>query len=71
MPSRIEELRRYAVGWLNYFGISHTYTQVLELPGEQLPPALAVDLRSRARPAHGDHRTRPPKTPRGLRRADP
>jgi RNA-directed DNA polymerase len=31
MPSRIEELRRYAVGWLNYFGISHTYTQVLEL----------------------------------------
>jgi RNA-directed DNA polymerase len=31
MASRIEELRRYAVGWLNYFGISHTYRQVLEL----------------------------------------
>jgi RNA-directed DNA polymerase len=31
MPSRIEELRRYAVGWLNYFGISHTYRSVLEL----------------------------------------
>ena len=28
---RLEELRRYAVGWLNYFGISHTYRQVLEL----------------------------------------
>ena len=31
MPRRLEELRRYAVGWLNYFGISHTYRQVLEL----------------------------------------
>jgi RNA-directed DNA polymerase len=31
MPSRLAELRRYAVGWLNYFGISHTYRQVLEL----------------------------------------
>jgi RNA-directed DNA polymerase len=31
MPSRIKELRLYAVGWLNYFGISHTYRQVLEL----------------------------------------
>jgi RNA-directed DNA polymerase len=31
ISSRIEELRRYAVGWQNYFGISHTYTQVLEL----------------------------------------
>jgi RNA-directed DNA polymerase len=31
MPCRIEELRRYAVGWLNYFGISHTYRTVLEL----------------------------------------
>ena len=26
----MEELRRYAAGWLNYFGISHTYRQVLE-----------------------------------------
>jgi len=31
MSRRLEELRRYAVGWLNYFGISHTYRQVLEL----------------------------------------
>ena len=31
MPRRLEELRRYVVGWLNYFGISHTYRQVLEL----------------------------------------
>jgi len=31
MPRRLDELRRYAVGWLNYFGISHTYRQVLEL----------------------------------------
>ena len=22
----IDELRRYVIGWLNYFGISHTYT---------------------------------------------
>ena len=27
----IDELRRYATGWLNYFGISHTYKVVLEL----------------------------------------
>ena len=27
----IDELRRYVTGWLNYFGISHTYTGVLEL----------------------------------------
>jgi hypothetical protein len=27
----IDELRRYATGWLNYFGISHTYTAVVEL----------------------------------------
>ena len=27
----IDELRRYACGWMNYFGISHTYRQVLEL----------------------------------------
>ncbi len=27
----IDELRRYVTGWLNYFGISHTYTQVVEL----------------------------------------
>jgi RNA-directed DNA polymerase len=31
MSRRLDELRRYAVGWLNYFGISHTYRQVLEL----------------------------------------
>ena len=27
----IDELRRYVSGWLNYFGISHTYSQVVEL----------------------------------------
>jgi len=27
----IDELRRYVTGWLNYFGISHTYTGLLEL----------------------------------------
>ena len=27
----IDELRRYVVGWLHYFGISHTYTELLEL----------------------------------------
>ena len=27
----IAELRRYAVGWMNYFGISQTYREVLEL----------------------------------------
>jgi len=27
----IDELRRYLTGWLNYFGISHTYTALLEL----------------------------------------
>lgn len=27
----IEELRRYVTGWLNYFGISHTYTALLAL----------------------------------------
>ena len=27
----IDELRRYATGWINYFGISHTYTAVVEL----------------------------------------
>jgi RNA-directed DNA polymerase len=26
-----DELHRYVVGWLNYFGISHTYTALLEL----------------------------------------
>jgi RNA-directed DNA polymerase len=31
MPRRLDELRRYAVGWLNYFGISHTYREVLAL----------------------------------------
>jgi RNA-directed DNA polymerase len=27
----IDELRRYVTGWLNYFGLSHTYNQVEEL----------------------------------------
>ncbi|MGB3119263.1 MAG: group II intron reverse transcriptase/maturase [Verrucomicrobiales bacterium] len=27
----IDELRRYANGWMSYFGISHTYREVLEL----------------------------------------
>ena len=27
----MDELRRYVLGWLNYFGISETYTQVVEL----------------------------------------
>ena len=27
----IDKLRRYVTGWLNYFGISHTYTGVMEL----------------------------------------
>jgi RNA-directed DNA polymerase len=27
----VEELRRYVVGWLNYFGLSDTYTALLEL----------------------------------------
>jgi hypothetical protein len=31
MSRRLEELRRYAVSWLNDFGISHTYRQLLEL----------------------------------------
>ena len=26
----INELRRYVLGWMNYFGISHTYATVLE-----------------------------------------
>ena len=32
MPSyRRNERRRHAQGWMNYFGISHTYREVLEL----------------------------------------
>jgi RNA-directed DNA polymerase len=31
VPFVINELRRYATGWMNYFGISHTYATVLEL----------------------------------------
>ena len=31
VQSVIDELRRYAVGWMNYFGISHTSRGVLEL----------------------------------------
>ena len=29
--SVIDELRRYVTGWMNYFGISHTYKSVLVL----------------------------------------
>ena len=31
VQSVIDELRRYAVGWMNYFGISKTYREVLAL----------------------------------------
>ena len=31
VQSVIAELRRYVMGWLNYFGISHTYKVLLEL----------------------------------------
>ena len=31
VPFVINELRRYVRGWMNYFGISHTYREVLEL----------------------------------------
>lgn len=31
MRDVIDELRRYVTGWLNYFSISHTYTDVVEL----------------------------------------
>ena len=31
MQAVIDELRRYATGWMNYFGISHTYKVVLAL----------------------------------------
>ena len=31
MQDVIDELRRYAVGWMNYFGISHTSRGVLQL----------------------------------------
>ena len=27
----IDELNRYVTGWLNYFSLSHTYTELLEL----------------------------------------
>jgi len=27
----IDELRQYVVGWMNYFGISHTYAKVVDL----------------------------------------
>ena len=39
----ITELRRYVVGWLNYFGVSHTYRVLLELE-EMGPPAGEVVL---------------------------
>lgn len=31
MRQRLDELRRYVVGWLNYFGHSHSYGQLMEL----------------------------------------
>ncbi|MCF3650678.1 hypothetical protein LZG03_13060 [Opitutaceae bacterium LMO-CP1] len=31
MDKVITELRRYVIGWLGYFGISHTYGEVLAL----------------------------------------
>ena len=31
MRQRLEALRRYVVGWLNYFGHSRSYTQLIEL----------------------------------------
>ena len=31
VQSVIDELRLYATGWMNYFGISHTYAEVLAL----------------------------------------
>ncbi|HEY5704930.1 MAG TPA: group II intron maturase-specific domain-containing protein [Terrimicrobiaceae bacterium] len=31
MQDVIDELRLYVTGWLNYFGISHSYKAVLEL----------------------------------------
>ena len=27
----VTELKHYVVGWMNYFGISHTYKEVIEL----------------------------------------
>jgi hypothetical protein len=40
MSRRLEELRRYAVGWLNYFGISHTYPirRLAPSPGQPHEP---------------------------------
>ena len=31
MKHRLEELRRYMIGWINYYGISHSYAEVLAL----------------------------------------
>ena len=31
MQDAIDELRRYVTGWLKYFGVSHTYTELLAL----------------------------------------
>ena len=31
MESRIEALQRYVTGWLNYFGHSHSYAELVEL----------------------------------------
>jgi len=46
MSRRFDELRRHVAGWLNYFGISRTYRQVVELD-----PAIA-GLRRRVRLCH-------------------
>ena len=31
MRQRLEDLRRYMIGWINYYGISHSYAEVLAL----------------------------------------
>ena len=31
MKHRLKELRRYMIGWINYYGISHSYGEVLAL----------------------------------------
>ena len=36
-----DELRRYVTGWMNYFGISHTYAAVLELDEWSLDDQVA------------------------------
>ncbi len=40
----IDELRVYVTGWLHYFGISHTYSALLELGGMGTPKSAVVLL---------------------------